>query len=407
MFEFKCHVKNQFSKMRWIVFLACLFIFTTARAQYITLSPEATVSLITPEPGQEAIFTIYGHSAIRIHDPANNLDTVFDYGIFDFQDPNFSLNFAKGYLRYMVGGRNFSRFTVAYKRFDRTIHEQILNLTQEEKQRTFEFLANNARPENRYYFYDYFYDNCATKIRDVFQNILGDKLVFDESYVVPKHSFRDMVDSLSVYQPWGDFGIDICLGLPMDKKMSPLEYMFLPGYVFKGFSQATIKRGEQSVPLVKEASIYYQGTPQTLDVGIFTPKFVFWSLFFVLLAITFFGFKKDKVHYWIDIILFSVMGLLGIFLLLLWTATDHRAAANNLNLLWAIPLHFPAALLLIPREKGHYLGNYFMIVSALMVLLLIFWPLIPQGYNAAFFPIVATLGLRAGHLFYRLKKAGD
>lgn len=391
--------------MRWIVFLAGLLILTSARAQYITLSPEATVSLITPEPGQEAIFTIYGHSAIRINDPANNLDTVFDYGIFDFRDPNFSLNFAKGYLRYMVGGRNFSRFTVEYKRSDRTIHEQILNLTQEEKQRTFEFLANNALPENRYYFYDYFYDNCATKIRDVFQNILGDKLVFDESYVVPKHSFRDMVDSLSVYQPWGDFGIDICLGLPMDKKMSPLEYMFLPGYVFKGFGQATIRRGEQHVPLVKEASIYYQGTPQTLDVGIFTPKFVFWSLFFVLLAITFFGVKKNKVHYWIDIVLFAIIGLLGIFLLLLWTATDHRAAANNLNLLWAIPLHFPAALLLIPGKKARYLGRYFMIVAVLMVLLLIFWPLIPQGYNAAFFPIVASLGLRAGHLFYRLKKA--
>ena len=96
--------------IRWIVFPVCLFLAIPSGAQYITLSPEATVSVITPEPGQEQIFTIYGHSAIRIHDPANNLDTVFDYGIFDFQDPNFSLNFAKGYLRYMVGGRNFNRF---------------------------------------------------------------------------------------------------------------------------------------------------------------------------------------------------------------------------------------------------------------------------------------------------------
>ena len=232
-------------------------------------------------------------------------------------------------------------------------------------------------------------------------------MIFDETYVTPKHSFRDMVDSLSVYQPWGDFGIDVCLGLPMDKKMAPLEYMFLPGYVLKGFNQATIKRGNDYVPLVKEARIYYQGTPQTLDVGIFTPKFVFWSLFFALLTVTFFGIKKDKIRYWIDISLFSVVGLLGIFLLLLWIATDHSAAANNLNLLWAIPLHFPAAILLIPKRKGSYVGTYFMVVTVLMVLLLIFWSVIPQGYNAAFFPIVASLGLRAGYLFYRFKKAKD
>ena len=392
------------SLIKHMVFLACLLVFQGSQAQFITLSPQAKVSLLTPEPGQEAISTIYGHSAIRINDPPNDLDVAFDYGIFDFDDPNFTLNFTKGYLRYMVGSREFDRFTNQYIYFGRTIHEQLLDLNQQEKQATFEFLANNALPENRYYFYDYFYDNCATRIRDVFKHVLGDKLVFDETYVTPDDSFRDMVDSLSVYQPWGDFGIDICLGLPMDKKMSPLEYMFLPGYVYKAFNQARIRRDSGYVPLVKQQSVYFQGTPQTLDVGVFTPKFVFWSIFFLLAMITFLGFRKDKVRYWIDIGLFSLSGFLGIFLLFLWFGTDHKAAANNLNLLWAIPFHFPAVLLLIPRKKPAYLGKYFFVVSILMVLLLILWPLIPQGYNAAFFPIIATLGLRAGYLFYHLRK---
>ena len=329
------------AQIRALVLLTFVLISLPAGAQFITLSPQTKVSLITPEPGQEAIFTIYGHSAIRIEDPANNLDVVFDYGIFEFDDPNFALNFAKGYLRYMVGMREFDRFTYQYIHFDRTIHEQLLNLDQEEKQAIFNFLANNALPENKYYFYDYFYDNCATRIRDVFKTVLGEKLEFDESYITPGDSYRDMVDSLSVYQPWGDFGIDLCLGLPMDKKMSPLEYMFLPGYVLKAFNHARIRRGNGYVPLVKESSIYFQGTPQTLDVGIFTPNFVFWSMFFVIAIITFTGFRKSKINYWLDISLFSLIGLLGIFLLFLWTATDHTAAGNNLNLLWAIPFHFP------------------------------------------------------------------
>lgn len=408
MFELKCfgEKKKQFLIVRGMAFLAYLFIFLPSQAQFITLSPQAKLSLITPDPGQEEIFTIFGHSAIRVYDPANGLDIAFDYGIFDFSGPNFALNFAKGYLRYSVGTRKFDRFTAEYIYFNRTIHEQLLNLNQEEKQAIFNFLANNALPENRYYFYDYFYDNCATRIRDVLKTVLGDKVIFDETYVTAKHSFRDMVDSLSVYQPWNDFGIDVCLGLPMDKKMSPMEYMFLPGYVLKAFNNARIKRDSGYIPLVNHSGIYFQGTPQTLDVGIFTPKFVFWSIFFVVAVITFLGIKKGKIKYWIDISLFSLIGLLGIFLLLLWTATDHNAAANNLNLLWAIPLHLPAALLLIPKRKPDYLRGYFMIVAGLMILLLISWPLNPQGYNAAFFPIAATLGLRAGYLYYRLRYIG-
>ena len=392
------------AQMRSLVLMPLLLVALSASAQFITLSPQTKVSLITPEPGQEAIFTIYGHSAVRVNDPANDLDVVFDYGIFEFEDPNFALNFTKGYLRYMVGMRGFDRFTNQYIYFDRTIHEQLLNLDQEEKQAIFNFLANNALPENKYYFYDYFYDNCATRIRDVFKTVLGDKLHFDESYVTPGDSYRDMVDSLSVYQPWGDFGIDLCLGLPMDKKMSPLEYMFLPGYVLKAFEHARIRRDNEYLPLVKESSIYFQGTPQTLDVGIFTPNFVFWSMFFVVAIITLTGFRKNKTNYWLDISLFSLIGFLGIFLLFLWTATDHAAAGNNLNLLWAIPFHFPVALLLIRSKKPGYLRQYFMVVALLMALLMITWPFNPQGYNAAFFPIIAALCLRAGYIWYRLRK---
>ena len=383
-------------------FILCL-VYSPVWAQFINLSDQASISILTPEPGQESIETIYGHSAIRVNDPGIDLDIVFDYGLFDFDDPNFALNFAKGYLNYSVGSRPYEYFIRGYMANNRTIHEQVMNLNQNEIQDTFEYLATNALPENKYYYYDYFYDNCATRIRDVFMEVLGEKLQFDENYVTPKHSFRQMVDSLSIYQPWGEFGIDICLGLPMDKKMSPMEYMFLPGYVYQAFQSATILRGGNREPAIKSEFISFQASPQSFDKGTFTPKTVFWLLFIVTILISYAGYKKDRNFFGYDLLLLSVFGLIGLLLTALWAFTDHNAAANNLNILWAMPTHLVGVIFLIRKHKPPFVRYYFLTIGIIMGLVLITWPINPQGYNPAFFPIVASLGFRSGYIFMRLK----
>ncbi|MDN5204471.1 DUF4105 domain-containing protein [Fulvivirgaceae bacterium BMA10] len=397
-----------FRKVLLISFLILFSSLVKAQPGSVQLSSQAEISVITVDPGQEALFTVFGHSAFRVYDPVNRFDLAYNYGIFSFNQPNFYLNFAKGYLNYMLGVYDFQLFADQYEPYHRSIYEQVLDLDQEQKQRLFDFLQNNALPENRFYYYDYFYDNCATKIKDVLKEVLGDNIQFHGGYVTDDRSFRHMVDDLTVYKPWGDFGIDVCLGLPMDKIMNPEEYMFLPEYIFKGMESATLASGNGSKPLVKASTQYLDGgEPIIPNVNLFTPNVVFWSLCIAIGIVSFLGYRKQKIIYTIDVIIFGIIGLLGLFLLLLWIATDHKAAANNLNLLWAIPFHFPIAIMLLKKNKHQFLKQYFFITTCLMLTLLVGWSLIPQGYNVAFFPIILMLGIRAWYLYFNLNKISN
>src|SRR5690606_31295578 len=161
------------------------------------------------------------------------------------------------------------------------VHEQVLNLTTAQKQKIFDYLQWNALPENVVYRYDYFYNNCATKMPDVILKTLGDEVKFDGSHIKTDYSIRDLTDIYLDKQPWGDLGIDICLGLLMDKKAAPFEYMFLPDYVEAGFDNAVVKHGETFVDLVKEKRIIYETRDEQDPKGLPHPLFVF-SIFAAL-----------------------------------------------------------------------------------------------------------------------------
>ncbi len=153
--------------MKKLFLLALLLISLSAKTQTL-LSSKAEISLITCGPYQGELYSAFGHSAIRILDPEFNIDYAFNYGVFDFDQPNFYLNFARGRNDYLLAVYNFSDFKGPYLRDNRYIHEQILQLTQDQKQKIFDFLIWNAQSENRTYRYDYFYNNCSSKVRDVF-----------------------------------------------------------------------------------------------------------------------------------------------------------------------------------------------------------------------------------------------
>ncbi|MCU0398242.1 MAG: DUF4105 domain-containing protein, partial [Cyclobacteriaceae bacterium] len=217
-----------------LIILALSF---TLSAQ-IKLSDQAEISVITCGPGQAELYSAFGHSAFRVFDPANQIDHAFNYGVFDFNQPNFYLNFARGHNNYRLAVQDYKRFEYTYVYYNRYVHEQVLNLNTFQKQKLFDYLIWNAQPENQYYRYDYFYDNCATKLPEIVSKVFGDSVQFDGSYISTSYSIRQLTDLYLNYQPWGDLGIDICLGLPMDKKASPYEYMFLPDYVESGFDHA-------------------------------------------------------------------------------------------------------------------------------------------------------------------------
>lgn len=374
----------------------------SSKAQDIVLSAEAQISVVVADPGTVELFEVFGHPAIRIFDPINQIDAAFNYGIFDFNQPNFYLNFTKGYLNYMLAVWHYPSFEAAYISENRSLIEYVLNLSQKQKQEIFDFLENNAKPENRHYYYDYFYDNCATRIWDAFDETLKDDLHFDPTYVETGHSFRTLVDSLTVNKPWGDFGIDICLGLPMDKKLSAYEYMFLPEFLGRAIDKATIDIDGETRPFVKNKRIIFQSEPEEIKLGLFTPKLFFWSFFIVILVVTIIGVLKRKDFRFLDVLIFGVIGIVGLLLFVLWTATNHTAAANNLNIIWANPLYLVGVFFLLKRKKTGWPGRFFLTNLVVMILLLILWPFNPQGINIAVIPIILILGIRSLYIFYSL-----
>ncbi|MBL6445000.1 DUF4105 domain-containing protein [Fulvivirga sp. 29W222] len=379
----------------WLLFILLPLI---SNSQNLKLSKDADIHILTCGPYQGELYSAFGHSAIRVKDHTNGYDILYNYGVFDFDQPNFYLNFARGHLNYKLGVTEYRRFRDYYIYYNRYIHEQVLNLSHKQKQKLFDFLQWNALPENQYYLYDYFYDNCATRVRDALVKTFEDSIQFDGSYIGTNYSIRELTDLYLKQQPWGDIGIDVCLGLPMDKVATPYEYMFLPDYIESGFNHATITRNGKKLPLVKKTIVTYDSTPEQDQASTITPFIIMAILLIIGVIITYFGYKKNKLYVGFDVLLFSSTGLIGWLLLLLWLATDHNAAARNLNLLWAVPFHFPIALLLFMRKKPTFLKKYFGAISIICLLSLLSWAFLPQQINYALVPLAVLLGLRAFYI---------
>lgn len=388
-------------KTAWILFI----ILVTSNAFAQKLSEQATISVITCGPFQEAVYFAFGHSAFRVHDPKAGIDYAFNYGVFDFSKPNFALNFARGHNYYMLGVHDYQHFKNSYIEDNRYIHEQVLDLTQAQKQKVFDYLMWNALPENKYYPYDYFYNNCATKIRDVIVTALGDDIFFDGSYITTNYTIRQLTDIYLKQQPWGDLGIDLGLGLPMDKKASPYEYMFLPDYIESGFDHATIKKDSISTSIVKEKRIIYESRNEETNAGFTHPIYAFGAVAMIAFGLSAWDFKRRKLSIWFDVVLFGTAGCMGVLLLLLWFFTDHKAAAVNFNLLWALPTHLIA--LVAFRKKPSWLKTYFLGVVIIQGLLLLTWWVLPQQLNTALIPIVIALLMRAFMQYHLRKQAAS
>jgi len=378
--------------------LSLLFLILVAGNVYSqTLSQKAQISVITFGPGNSELYSAYGHSAIRVYDPINRFDAAYNYGTFDFNQPNFYLNFTRGNLIYKVSVQDARGLIEHYQDNNRSITEQVLDLTQTQKQLVFDYLQNNAKPENADYAYDYFYDNCATRIGYVFVEALGEEIRFDDNFVEePGLTVRELTDRYSAVEfPWGKLGIDICLGMPMDKKLTNMQYTYIPEYVFKAFGIAQVQNNGEWQPIVKATNYVFVANDDNANGPVITPNLVFWAFFILILVISLIAKVKKFSLRWFDLIFFLLVGLLGLLLFLLWVATDHAAAAWNLNLLWAWPTHLVIAFMLVKKHKPRWLNWYLMMTAILGVILVIFWAVVPQALNMALMPAVLALATRA------------
>jgi hypothetical protein len=359
------------------------------------LSEMAQVSIITMGPFYGELYAAFGHSAIRVFDPVNNIDLAYNYGTFDFDQPNFYLNFARGNLLYKLAVQDYQRLRQYYIYYNRFIHEQVLDLNLSQEQEVFDFLQNNAMPENANYYYDYFYDNCASRIRDVFEQSLGSDFEFDGSYIKSERSIRELTDDYLIgHYPWGDLGIDFCLGLPMDKILKPREYMFLPDYIESGFDNAWLN----DKPIVRDKIVVFEPENVEEKKTIVTPSLVFLTLLVIVAFTTRRHLKMGKRGHYLDASIFIVIGLLGIFLTLLWFATDHRAASSNLNIIWAFPVHLIAGIILLKGEASLFWRKYFKVIAIVMTVLLVVWPVLPQMMPTSLMFVSAVIMIRAAYI---------
>ncbi len=373
------------------IFIGCLVL----NAQDFVLSNNAEVSVITVGPG-DGLVDAFGHSGIRIKDEANYLDVIFDYGRYDF-DSYFILKFARGKLNYKLSVSKFSDFLQYYKFTDRTVKSQVLNFNEVQKQRLYDFLIENLKPENRYYLYDFFYDNCATIIRDVTQHSTLNDVVFNIPKAFKKQTFRQLIHSDLNQNTWGSLGIDIALGSVIDRTAIAEEHMFLPKYINSFFETATF--GISKKNLVKSSSVIYKArTAKQSSMFVLSPLVIFTLLAALIIFITYKNVKSKVRSRWLDSILFALTGLIGIGILLLWFATDHTATAYNYNLLWAFALNILMLKQVRLKQPKLWFIKYIKFLIIALCLLALHWIIGVQWFAISLLPFLIALIVRYVYL---------
>ena len=388
-----------------IILFFSFFIVLPAKiiAQEITLSETAELSILTMGPGDD-LNDSFGHSAFRVKDTTQNIDVVYNYGVYDFNTPNFYLKFAQGKLLYNLDRNNFTPFYNYYSKQNRWIKEQVLNLNPSEKQNLFNFLQNNLKPENRTYKYDFFFDNCATKIRDVMATVLKGKISYQDGFESNSYTFRELIQKNVDWNTWGSFGMDIAIGAVVDRKATYWEYQFLPEYVFKATDKAKLNRGQEDISLVKKTINLFINSPEENKSNFFTsPLFIMGLLAFIILGITYKDFKNKIRSRWLDISIYSITGIIGVLLLLLWFATDHYTTHNNYNLLWAFPLSLFFVLAISKKNPKPWLKRYVFFQILMLTLLSIHWITGIQVFTYGLIPLLIALLVRYLYLVFYFK----
>ncbi|MBU3822719.1 DUF4105 domain-containing protein [Flavobacteriaceae bacterium XHP0103] len=379
--------------MKKTLFILILFLFAVkVNAQKNVLSPEAEISVLTIGPGA-SLYDSFGHNAFRVRDIVKGTDLVFDYGRYDFTAPNFYLKFAQGKLNYLIDWNYYEDFFNIYISENRTIEAQVLNLSETEKQALFDYLLNNIKPENSRYLYDFFYDNCATKIRDVVEIATNNQIEFHEPNNFKQQTFRELIHSNLNRNSWGCFGIDVALGSVIDRKATAYQHMFLPKYIHQFFGSATIKNSGKK--LVKASNTLYKKIEVKESNNFLTsPLLVFGLLALLILYITYSDYKKQKQTVWLDVSLFIITGLVGIAILLLWFATDHTGTHQNYNLLWAFALNIFVIGQLFRKKTKTWFIKYLKLLVILLALLTLHWVIGVQVFAIGLIPFLIALCIR-------------
>lgn len=350
------------------------------------------ISVLTCAPGQE-LYSTFGHTAIRVVDSIQHTDIVYNYGTFDFSDPDFYSKFTRGKLDYFLSIASLPDFMYEYRSENRDVYEQVLALSEQSKKAIQQALNETLSGAARYYKYDFLYNNCTSRVRDIIMRYGG--LEADQQLVPAGTSFRDMLHEYldKGNQAWSKFGIDLVLGSPIDKKAGIAESMFLPDYLMKGIDSSVRSKDHK---VLGEKILINRGTAQPEPFRD-TPLLLF-SVIAVIVGVL--SLLKNKTAVQLsrgfDFVLFLSTGLIGCLLLFMWLATDHSACAANYNLLWAMPLNVVAAFAVWKRPG--WFRKYMSVYAWLLLVTILGWFWLPQELNTGFLPIILLLLARCVQL---------
>lgn len=353
----------------------------------IRLTDSAFASVITCGAGDE-FYSSFGHSAIRICDTVQNIDVVYNYGTFDFGIPHFYWNFARGRLNYSLSRSSFQNFLFEYAYEGRSVWEQRLLLSSQEVNNLFVLLETNYLPEYRHYWYDFFRDNCATRVRDMIQNCLCHRTLSPEITADTNLTYRNMIYRYTESRLlWWRLGIDIALGQHCDHRCSNYEYMFSPIEMMHQLDTMLVSDTRQ--PLVEPTQELLAETREPLPRSI-NPTLLFWLILAIVNLLTIYQWIKGWRLGWLDTILFILPFIISILVIFLWFFTDHYCTKPNLNILWASPLFLYFAIRHRKSNRWIIAIQLFMLLAAMVMTL---GPL-PQQLNSAILPICLTLFIR-------------
>ena len=326
-------------------------LFSNAQAQsagVVEPGSKLTIYLLTMGPGDQ-VWEKFGHNAIWIHDEATHTDSAYHWGLFDFADKDFIPRFIQGRMRYAMGSFGFDETIDAYRRTNRTVWAQRLNLSPDERQRLQDFVKWNVLPENRYYRYDYFRDNCSTRVRDALDAALGGSIKRAATGLESNTTYRFHTSRLT-QDEWPVFtGTMMGLGQPTDREIDAWEEMFLPVRMMDRFRSIRIPTATGSQPLVGQELVLVQSTRPPEDSTVRRGMLGYLLIACIVLALGFvlwfFGLRRGTTAL---ALLWSILaGLGGTLLAGLWGFTDHLYSYRNENLFQLNPLSLIVAATLI------------------------------------------------------------
>ena len=389
------------SRLKYFIF--CLFMGVAFSVQSQS-TDSIRFSLLTCAPGTE-IYSLFGHTAIRYENYTRRIDVVFNYGMFSFNTPNFIFRFVAGETDYQLGITPYSYFEAEYAMRGSSVYQQVLNLTQSEKERLLTILENNYLPENRIYRYNYFYDNCTTRARDKIEECIEGKVVYPDS--LSGKSYRSIVHEFTAGSPWDELGIDLCLGAEADKEINKRQQMFSPFYMKYYASNAyVVDAGGSRRPLILDETKIVDVEPEEVQPGFVLSPLMCGALFLALCVVMAWGqWKTQRIWWGWDIVLYGLQGLAGCIIAFLFFFSVHPTVGSN----WLLILFNPIPLLYLPfmvykavkRKKDYYhVGN--MVYLTLFITIL---PFCGQEFNLTVLPLaLGLLVTSASHVLVWNKK---